>query len=338
MKRTDFDYQLPDELIAMYPMPERTTSRLLVLNKASGELEHKHFYDLIDYLNPKDLLVFNHSKVIPARVFGAKPTGGKIEILVERVLDDHRVLAHVRSNKSLKPGAEILLGDVSVEMLSRQGDLFELMFHSSETVLTILDRMGHMPLPPYIKREDELEDKTRYQTVYAKEKGSVAAPTAGLHFDDSLMNAIKAKGIDLAFLTLHVGAGTFQPVRVDNVLEHKMHAEYIDVPESICEQVRATKARAGRVIAVGTTALRSLESAARDGALKPTAASTNLFIYPGYVFNVCDGLLTNFHLPQSTLLMLVAAFIGHMEVMALYQEAVLKQYRFFSYGDAMLLL
>ena len=337
MKRTDFDYQLPDELIAMYPMPERTTSRLLVLNKASGELEHKHFYDLIDYLNPKDLLVFNHSKVIPARVFGAKPTGGKIEILVERVLDDHRVLAHVRSNKSLKPGAEILLGDVSVEMLSRQGDLFELMFHSSETVLTILDRMGHMPLPPYIKREDELEDKTRYQTVYAKEKGSVAAPTAGLHFDDSLMNAIKAKGIDLAFLTLHVGAGTFQPVRVDNVLEHKMHAEYIDVPESICEQVRATKARGGRVISVGTTSVRSLETASQGGTIQPYQGDTDIFIYPGYEFRCVDAMITNFHLPESTLLMLISAFSSRELIMSTYQTAIDQAYRFFSYGDAMLI-
>jgi S-adenosylmethionine:tRNA ribosyltransferase-isomerase len=337
MKTKDFNYHLPEELIALYPMPERADSRLLVLNKSTGDIEHKHFYELIDYLNPNDLLVFNHSKVIPARVFGKKPSGGKIEILVERIIDEHRALAHVRSNKSLKPGAIILLGEVKIEVLSRKEALFELKFHSKTSVLSVLENIGHMPLPPYIKREDELEDKERYQTVYAKEKGSVAAPTAGLHFTKDLIDAIKAKGIDTAFLTLHVGAGTFQPVRVDNILEHDMHAEYIEVPETVCEQVKKTKAKGGRVIAVGTTSVRSLETASQDGEIKPFFGDTKIFIYPGYEFQCVDAMVTNFHLPESTLLMLISAFSNREIIMKTYQAAIDEKYRFFSYGDAMLI-
>jgi S-adenosylmethionine:tRNA ribosyltransferase-isomerase len=334
MKLEQFDYDLPDELIARYPAEQRTQSRLLCFNKTTGEIAHKHFYDLIDQLNPNDLLVFNNSKVIRARLFGQKPTGGKIEILVERVQGEFDVLAHVRSNKMPKPGGLIILDNgEEVEMLGRQESMFELRF--KRPVFEVLDEAGHMPLPPYIDRADEKFDEQRYQTVYADPKGSVAAPTAGLHFDEELLEKIKAKGIAIGFLTLHVGAGTFQPVRAENITEHKMHSEVIDVSQVLCNQIAATKAKGGRVIAVGTTSLRSLETCAQSGEAKPYCGETDIFIYPGYEFRCIDALITNFHLPKSSLLMLISALAGREQVMRVYEEAIAEKYRFFSYGDSM---
>ena len=334
MRVSDFRFDLPDSLIARHPLAERRASRLLVLDGASGAMAHRGFADLLDYLKPGDLLVFNNTRVIPARLFGSKATGGKLEILVERVLDSHRVLAHVRSSKSPKPGGRILIeGGGEAEMLARHDALFELRF--DEDVLPLLNRVGHMPLPPYIDRPDEEADRERYQTVYAERVGAVAAPTAGLHFDDALLAAIRAKGVETAFVTLHVGAGTFQPVRVERIEEHHMHREWLEVSQAVVDAVAACKARGGRVVAVGTTSVRSLESAARDGELKAFNGDTDIFIYPGKPFHVVDALVTNFHLPESTLLMLVSAFAGYPETMAAYQAAVEQGYRFFSYGDAM---
>ncbi|MCW9055483.1 MAG: tRNA preQ1(34) S-adenosylmethionine ribosyltransferase-isomerase QueA [Gammaproteobacteria bacterium] len=334
MKTSDFDYTLPEDLIAQYPLTERTASRLL---HVSGQDFHDYkFSDVINLVNPGDLLVFNNTKVIPARLHGQKQTGGKVEVLVERVLDEHRVLAHVRSSKSPKAGSKLILeAELQAEMLGRQGELFELKFASDTNVIDLLEQHGHMPLPPYIERADEQSDQQRYQTVYAQHPGAVAAPTAGLHFDDALLAAIKAKGVNFAYVTLHVGAGTFQPVRCENITDHHMHAEYIDVDDSVVEQINHTHEKGGRVIAVGTTAVRSLESAARSGQLGSYKGDTDIFIYPGYEFKVVDALITNFHLPQSTLLMLVSAFAGYDSIMAAYKHAVDSRYRFFSYGDAM---
>ena len=338
MRVSDFHFDLPDDLIARYPMPERSASRLLVVDGRDGRPEHKTFRDLVDYLQPGDLLVLNNTQVIPARVFGQKETGGKVEVLVERVMEDRMVLAQIRSSKSPKPGTRLLLeGGMEAEMVERKDAMFLLRFAGEEPVVKMLEQHGHMPLPPYITREDELEDRERYQTVYGCKKGAVAAPTAGLHFDDELFAAIEAKGIEKVFVTLHVGAGTYQPVRVDNIEEHHMHSEYLEVSEEVVEAIKQTKARGGRVIAVGTTSIRSLETAARDGELKPFAGETDIFIYPGFQYQVVDALITNFHLPESTLLMLVSAFSGFEEVMNAYHEAIKERYRFFSYGDAMLL-
>lgn len=326
MKTTDFDYNLPKKLIAHYPTPKRTASRLMALGE---QAQHRHFSDFPHFLEPGDLLVFNNSRVIAARLFGVKETGGKVEVLVERVVNEYEVLAHVRASKSPKPGGFITFDQkFQAEMLGRQGELFQLKF--SAPVLGVLNQIGHVPLPPYIERTDEGTDHSRYQTVYAKHDGSVAAPTAGLHFDEALLEEIKIKGIDIAFVTLHVGAGTFQPVRADNVEEHHMHAELIDVSQAVCDKVRATKAAGRRVIAVGTTSVRCLETA--NG--KPFLGETDIFIYPGYQFNTVDALITNFHLPKSSLLMLVCAFAGYERVMNAYQIAIEKEYRFFSYGDA----
>lgn len=334
MRVADFHFDLPESLIARHPLAERRASRLLVLDGPSGALEHRRFSDLLDYLEPGDLMVFNNTRVIPARLFGQKATGGKLEILVERVLDSERVLAHVRSSKSPKPGARILIeGAGEAEMLARHDALFELRF--SEPVLPLLERVGHMPLPPYIDRPDEAADRERYQTVYAQRAGAVAAPTAGLHFDEALLAAIRAKGVETAFVTLHVGAGTFQPVRVERIEDHHMHSEWLEVGQDVVDAVAACRARGGKVIAVGTTSVRSLESAARDGVLKPFSGDTDIFLYPGRPFHVVDALVTNFHLPESTLLMLVSAFAGYPETMAAYAAAVEQGYRFFSYGDAM---
>lgn len=339
MKLSDFDYDLPKALIAQYPTKDRTGSRLLVVERHGTTVQDKQFPDVIDFLNPGDLLVFNNTKVIPARLFGQKASGGKVEILVERLLDEQRILAHVRSSKSPKPGTELLLADViKVTVIKRHDDLFELAFNPEKTALEWLEQYGHMPLPPYIERSDEHDDAERYQTVYAKHQGAVAAPTAGLHFDAPLLAKLAEKGVNTAEITLHVGAGTFQPVRVDDIKTHKMHSEWIDVPESVCQAIAATKANGGRVIAVGTTSVRSLESAAQSGELKPFQGDTDIFIYPGYEFRVIDGLLTNFHLPESTLIMLVSAFASYATTMNAYQHAVEQQYRFFSYGDAMLLV
>ncbi|HCV77339.1 tRNA preQ1(34) S-adenosylmethionine ribosyltransferase-isomerase QueA [Pseudomonas oryzihabitans] len=334
MHVADFHFDLPESLIARHPLAERRGSRLLVLDGPSGELSHRHFADLLGYLRPGDLMVFNDTRVIPARLFGQKASGGKLEILVERVLDEERVLAHVRSSKSPKPGSRILIdGGAEAEMVARHEALFELKF--AEPVLPLLERIGHMPLPPYIDRPDEAEDRERYQTVYARNAGAVAAPTAGLHFDEPLLEAIRAKGVATAFVTLHVGAGTFQPVRVERIEDHHMHREWLQVDQAVVDAVAACRARGGRVIAVGTTSVRSLESAARDGELKAFAGETDIFLYPGRPFHVVDALVTNFHLPESTLLMLVSAFAGYRETMAAYATAVAEGYRFFSYGDAM---
>jgi len=334
MRVADFHFDLPEALIARHPLAERRASRLLVLDGPSGALSHRHFADLLEYLRPGDLMVFNNTRVIPARLFGQKESGGKLEILVERVLDSRRVLAHVRSSKSPKPGSKILIdGGAEAQMLQRHDALFELGF--AEDVLPLLERVGHMPLPPYIDRPDEAADRERYQTVYAERAGAVAAPTAGLHFDEGLLAAIREKGVDTAFVTLHVGAGTFQPVRVEKIEDHHMHSEWLEVDQDVVDAVAACRARGGRVIAVGTTSVRSLESAARDGQLKPFSGDTDIFLYPGRPFHVVDALVTNFHLPESTLLMLVSAFAGYPETMAAYAAAVEHEYRFFSYGDAM---
>ena len=334
MRVSDFHFELPDQLIARHPLAERRASRLLCLDGPSGELTHRHFADLLDYLQPGDLMIFNNTRVIPARLFGQKETGGQVEILVERVLDSHRVHAHVRASKSPKPGSRIVLeGGAMASMLARHDALFELAF--DEPVLPLLERVGHMPLPPYIDRADEAADRERYQTVYAEKAGAVAAPTAGLHFDHALLEAIAAKGVESAQVTLHVGAGTFQPVRVERIEDHHMHSEWLEVSQQVVDAVKACKARGGRVIAVGTTSVRSLETAARDGEIQAFSGDTDIFIYPGRPFHVVDALVTNFHLPESTLLMLVSAFAGYEQTMAAYRAAVDNQYRFFSYGDAM---
>ncbi len=341
MRVADFTFELPESLIARYPQSQRSGCRLLSLDGPTGELTHGIFTDVLDKLNPGDLLVFNNTRVIPARVFGRKASGGKIEVLVERVLDSKRVLAHVRASKSPKPGAELLLGDaenIKATMVARHDTLFELEFNEDRDVFTLLDEIGHMPLPPYIDRPDEDADRELYQTVYSERLGAVAAPTAGLHFDQPLMDALKEKGIEFAFVTLHVGAGTFQPVRVDTIEEHVMHAEYAEVPQEVVDAVIACKARGNRVIAVGTTSVRSLESAAKaskDALIAPFFGDTSIFIFPGYEYEVIDVLITNFHLPESTLIMLVSAFAGYKNTMNAYHQAVAEQYRFFSYGDAM---
>ncbi|MCL6375821.1 tRNA preQ1(34) S-adenosylmethionine ribosyltransferase-isomerase QueA [Pectobacterium brasiliense] len=341
MRVTDFSFELPESLIAHYPQAERSGCRLLSLDGPTGNLTHGVFTDLLDKLNPGDLLVFNNTRVIPARLFGRKASGGKLEVLVERVLDDHRVLAHVRASKAPKPGTELLLGDdesVKATMTARHDALFELHFDDARDVLSILNDIGHMPLPPYIDRPDEDADRELYQTVYSQRPGAVAAPTAGLHFDEPMLAALREKGIDMAFVTLHVGAGTFQPVRVDTIEDHIMHAEYAEVPQDVVDAVLACKARGNRVIAVGTTSVRSLESAAQasqNAVIEPFFGDTKIFIYPGYHYCIIDALVTNFHLPESTLIMLVSAFAGYQNTMSAYRQAVAEQYRFFSYGDAM---
>ena len=340
MRVADFNFELPDELIARFPMEDRTASRLLKLEGNSGEITHHTFSDVLDFVNENDLIIFNNTKVIPARMFGQKASGGKVEVLVERIVDKHTVLAHVRANKSPKVGNELILEDTATAIMQgRQGELFELKFEGEEGVLDILDRIGHMPLPPYIDRPDNEKDRSRYQTVYGEKPGAVAAPTAGLHFDDALLEKIKAKGADLGFVTLHVGAGTFQPVRVDKIEDHHMHSEYIEVPDTVVAQIKACRERGGRVIAVGTTSMRSLESAAMksEGELAPFYGDTDIFIYPGYEFQVVDAMITNFHLPESTLIMLVSAFAGQENIMKAYLTAIEEKYRFFSYGDAMFL-
>lgn len=343
MRVSDFSFELPDSLIARYPQASRSGCRLLSLDGPSGEVKHGVFTDLLSQLTAGDLLVFNDTRVIPARLFGRKASGGKLEVLVERVLDEHRVLAHVRCSKSPKAGTELRLGDdesIPAIMVARHGTLFELCFTDGRDVLTILNAAGHMPLPPYIDRPDEEADRELYQTVYSDRPGAVAAPTAGLHFDQPLLDALKNKGIELAFVTLHVGAGTFQPVRVDNIVDHLMHAEYVEVPQKVIDAVLVCKARGKRVVAVGTTSVRSLESAAQaalgqNKPLEPFFGDTKIFIYPGYQYQLVDALVTNFHLPESTLIMLVSAFAGFHNTMKAYRQAIEQQYRFFSYGDAM---
>jgi len=336
MKKSDFHYELPEALIAQQPLSERTASRLLDVNRETGELVDRQFNDFLDLINLEDLLVFNDTRVIPARLFGTKETGGKIEILIERILNEHEALAHIRSSKSPKAGAQIELDNgYFANMLDREGDLFHLRFVNEKSVLEILAEIGHIPLPPYIERADDENDFTRYQTVFGKHLGAVAAPTAGLHFDESMLEKIAAKGIQKAFVTLHVGSGTFQPVRVENLSEHIMHKEFFAVPDETVTAVNETKKRGGRVIAIGTTAVRALESASRSGNLQAGFGDTDLFIIPSYEFKSVDAMLTNFHLPESTLLMLVSAFSRYEFMMTAYQHAIKQKYRFFSYGDAM---
>ena len=339
MHRQDFSYSLPEALIADAPVKERTGSRLLCLDGTTGACTHRRFPELLDQLTPGDLLIFNDTKVIPARLFGHKASGGKVEILIERLSSEQRALAHIRSSRS--PKADSIIGlenDAAVRVAGRRGELFELDF--GQPVAPLLEAIGHTPLPPYIERDDTPEDQQRYQTVYGRNAGAVAAPTAGLHFSEDLLAAIASKNVGIAFVTLHVGAGTFQPVRVDNVLEHPMHSEWMTVSHEVCEQVNRARAEGRRVVAVGTTTVRSLETAARQSGpeqLQAYEGETAIFIYPGYEFQLIDALITNFHLPESTLLMLVSAFAGHAHTLAAYRQAVEQGYRFCSYGDAMLI-
>lgn len=344
MKRTDFSFELPDELIAQYPLAERTASRLLCLDGNSGATEHRQFSELPSLLGQNDLLVFNNTRVIPARLWGQKDTGGKLEILIERLTGSHTAVAHVRSSKSPRAGTQIQLceeegaapGAYRLNVIGRDGALFCLASDEGQPFGDILKAIGHMPLPPYIARSDEEQDQTRYQTVFAQRDGAVAAPTAGLHFSTALLQQIAQIPVPSVTVTLHVGAGTFQPVRADNIEDHHMHSEYVEVGPEVCEAVAATRQRGGRVIAVGTTAVRSLESASvASGRIEPYNGDTDIFIYPGYRFRSVDAMVTNFHLSESTLLMLVSAFAGQQNIMAAYQQAIAQRYRFFSYGDAM---
>jgi len=335
MKRRDFYFDLPEELIAHYPPEKRTDSRLLCISRETGDVSHRQFTDFPALLNPGDLLVFNNTRVIPARLFGQKESGGKVEVLLERVMAENQILAQVRASKTPKTGSTIIFtADAKAEVLGREGEFFILAFPETVDLMQLLDEIGHMPLPPYIKREDELLDKERYQTVYGEKQGAVAAPTAGLHFDEALLAEIEAKGIETAKVTLHVGAGTFQPVRTELIEEHKMHAEYLEVDETVCAKVNACRARGGRVIAVGTTSVRCLETASQSGEISPYKGDSSIFIYPGYEFKSVDALLTNFHLPESTLIMLVSTLAGRENILKAYNEAIKEQYRFFSYGDA----
>jgi len=338
LKRSDFQFDLPPGLIAQQPLSRRSDSRLLRLSKSGGQLDDGYILDLPDLLREGDLLVFNDTRVIPARLFGRKETGGQVEIMLERMVDDSECLAQLRVSKSPREGSIIFLEDGSqMEVTGREGSFFNLRLVGGG-LGEKLEKLGHMPLPPYIVRADTPADRERYQTVYARHPGAVAAPTAGLHFDVALLNQIESRGVERVEVTLHVGAGTFQPVRCDNIADHRMHAERLEVSARVCAAVERTRSRGGRVIAVGTTAVRSLETAAAGGTLEPYSGDSRIFIYPGYQFRVIDGLLTNFHLPESTLLMLVCALAGTDQTLAAYQHAVAMAYRFFSYGDAMLVL
>lgn len=365
-----YDYNLPDNLIAYSPTKNRTDSRLMCINRENNSISNNKFKDIISFLKPNDLLVLNESKVIQARLYGVKPTGGKIELLVERIESDYMFLAQVKSSKSLKPGQVIEINNnnqpknddqeksnldkinpekINIEVVERSGVFYRLKLNENNlyaNIIDVLDNLGHIPLPPYIKREDQDIDKTRYQTVYAKNLGSAAAPTAGLHFDKELLNLITQKGVEIAKVTLHVGSGTFTPVRTDNIKHHKMHSEYIECSQEVCDKINQTKKSGGRVIAVGTTSMRVLESVAcfsiknnsknnSDFNIKSYKGETDIFIYPGYQFKAVDALITNFHLPKSSLLMLVYAFGGDDLIKKSYKESILEQYRFFSYGDAM---
>lgn len=338
MQLSHFDFTLPEALIAKHPLPKRSSSKLLYLDRQSGEVVHLHFSDLPDLLAPQDLVVLNNTQVIPARLFAHKPTGGKVEILLERTLENYRLLAQARANKPLKIGDRLLLtDDCWFEIINHQASLYELCLHSKEPINSILEKFGQVPLPPYIKHPPTISDKKRYQTIYANTPGAVAAPTAGLHFDHELMKNLTKKGIQTAFITLHVGLGTFQPVRVEDISKHKMHAEYIDVPKATCDQIVTAKQNESKIVAVGTTCLRALETASQSGEIKPYRGDTDIFIYPGYKFHDTRVLITNFHLPKTSLLMLVAAFAGYENTMHAYREAINCQYRFYSYGDAMII-
>src|SRR3972149_5251664 len=336
MRTDEFNYSLPAELIAQYPPVERGDSRLLCVHGPDGQLVDRRFEEFVDLLSANDLLVLNDTRVLPARLFGHKASGGKVEIMVERVLDDHRLLAQMRFSKTPKPGARIMVGhDITLVVAGRAGEMFTLEVEGGRTALSVLEGVGHMPLPPYIQHVDTEIDWERYQTVYARQPGAVAAPTAGLHFTEEMLHEIRRRGISTGFLTLHVGAGTFQPVRCARVEDHRMHSEYLSVSQELCTQVETAKTRGGRVIAIGTTSVRGLEAAGRSGTLQPYAGETDIFIYPGFAFKMVDAVLTNFHLPQSSLLMLVCAFAGRDCIMHAYQHAIAQKYRFYSYGDAM---
>jgi len=336
LKVSDFHFDLPEELIAHYPATDRSASRLLHLNSQSGQLDHGAFPDLLNYLRQGDLLIFNNTRVMAARLYGHKASGGKVELLVERVLEDGLALAMLKSSKPARAGLRFELDDgIQVEVVERRDALYLIRLVDGCDWNSVFERIGHMPLPPYIKRDDETVDEERYQTVYGEKLGAVAAPTAGLHFDEGVMAELKARSIDTGFVTLHVGLGTFLPVRVDSLEDHVMHSEWMELSTELVEKINRTKAQGGRVIAVGTTSVRCLESAARNGQLEAYRGETDIFIYPGYEFQVVDALLTNFHLSQSTLIMLVAAFAGWDKIKHAYEQAVEQRYRFFSYGDAM---
>ena len=336
MKKNDFNYVLPAHLIAQCPLPQRTASRLLCMKRNSGELYDGQFSDLLTLINQNDLIVFNNTRVIAARLFGQKATGGRVEMLVERILDKQTATVHIKASKAPRPGTNITLEKNYIcQVISKDDDLYTICFEHETSVLDILDDIGHIPLPPYIERMSTAEDWNRYQSVFAENSGAVAAPTASLHFDDQILEHFKQKGIRIAFVTLHVGSGTFQPVRVDDLHAHTMHKEYFCVPQETVEAVERTKRNGGRIIAIGTTVVRALESASVSGKLNDCSGDTGLFILPGYQFKSVDALLTNFHLPESTLLMLVSAFSGYTHIMHAYQYAIEQQYRFFSYGDAM---
>jgi len=341
MNLSDFDYHLPQELVAQYPLNGRSQSRLFCYFR-NGKVEHRQFNTLTEYLSAGDLLVFNNTRVIPARLLGSKPTGGKVEVLVERIIDAQHFLAHIRTSKPLKAGSQFFVSHSAhaIEVISRQDDLFLCQWAASSDshIMELLEQFGRIPLPPYIERSVEQADAERYQTIYAQTPGAVAAPTAGLHFDEELLKRLSEKGINQGFLTLHVGAGTFQPVRAENINEHKMHSEYLEVNQTLCDQIAITKKQGGKVVAVGTTVVRALETAALSGKLAPYAGETDIFISPGFSFKVIDSLITNFHWPKSSLLMLVSALIGREKLLSLYQQAIEARYRFFSYGDAMLIL
>ncbi len=329
-----FDYELPPELIASYPLESRDASKLLKLDKITGEIADHKFTDFVDFITDKDLLIFNNSKVMLARLYGKKPTGAKLEFLIEKVKTEKVFLTHIKANKAPNVGSEIYVGEQLATVLEKDGGIYLLELKDG-SVYELMEKYGHIPLPPYMKRDDEQSDSERYQTVYAQDLGSVAAPTAGLHFSNELMQSIKDKGVDVAYITLHVGSGTFKPVHVDNINEHKMHSEVISVSEDVCEKIRQTKANGGRVIAIGTTSVRSLETAAQSGQIQPFQGESDIFLYPGKNFNVVDAMITNFHLPKSTLIMLVSAFSNRENIMNAYHHAIENKYRFFSYGDAM---
>ena len=338
MKKSDFHYDLPPELIAQAPLPERSASRLLVVPTGDAAYADRQVRDLPEYLRAGDLLVFNDTRVIPARLHGHKDSGGRVEILLERITGAHEALAQVGASKTPKAGGRIVLDEgTAVTVLGREGEFLRLRFETAEPLEALLQRAGRMPLPPYIQREAGAADAERYQTLFAREPGAVAAPTAGLHFDEPLLAALRGKGVAFGHVTLHVGAGTFQPMRADSVHDHVMHSEWLNVGAELCAQVARTRAAGGRVVAVGTTVVRALESAMRDGELRPFAGDTRIFIFPGHPVRSVDALLTNFHLPESTLMMLVSAFAGRERILAAYAHAVRERYRFFSYGDAMLL-
>jgi S-adenosylmethionine:tRNA ribosyltransferase-isomerase len=336
LKKSDFHYDLPSALIAQQPLSERTASRLLCLDGTSGAFRDRQFADLPQLLRPGDLLVFNDTRVIPARMIGEKDTGGRIELLVERLLNEHRILAQCRASKPPKPGQYLHLdGRVEARILGRSGEFYEIELITDEPLIQVLERIGHMPLPPYIVRPDTVTDRERYQTVWARTPGAVAAPTAGLHFDSALLAQLDSQGVERVTLTLHVGAGTFQPMRVEDPAQHRMHAERIEISADTARRVNQARAEGRRVIAVGTTVVRALESAVVDSVVQPVSGETSIFITPGFRFQVVDALITNFHLPESTLLMLVCAFGGTEHVLSAYRHAVDERYRFFSYGDAM---